>query len=141
MDFQALQLSNPFDYQIQFKNMEEDEFIFIPPMLLQPYVENAVWHGLRYKKEKGILKIEITRQSVNEIKIAITDDGIGRTRSKALKTDNQKKHNSKGLSNIKKRIQILNAMYKDKIDVSISNYQDQEDTGTKVEVLLKKIST
>ena len=130
-----------FDYEIQIDDKIDIEAYEIPPMLLQPYIENAVWHGLRYKKEKGILKIEITRQSVNEIKIAITDDGIGRTRSKALKTDNQKKHNSKGLSNIKKRIQILNAMYKDKIDVSISNYQDQEDTGTKVEVLLKKIST
>ena len=128
-----------FDYEIDIdKNIDIDAYE-IPPMLLQPYIENAVWHGLRYKNEKGILKIEIQNISSNEIMISIIDDGIGRERSKSLKTQNQKKHNSKGLSNIKKRIKILNDMYKDKIDVTIGNYNNQkDDSGTKVEVTLKK---
>lgn len=127
-----------FDYTIIIDESIDVEAFEIPPMLLQPYIENAVWHGLRYKSEKGILKIEIKKMSENEIAIAIIDDGIGRERSKSLKTDNQKKHNSKGLSNIKKRIKILNDMYKDKVDVTISDYQDTDDAGTKVEVTLKK---
>ena len=127
-----------FDYSIDINDSIDVEDFEIPPMLLQPYIENAVWHGLRYKKEKGMLKIEIKPTSKNEISISIIDDGVGRERSKALKTDHQKKHNSKGLSNIKKRIQILNDMYKDKVDVSIDDYQNTEDTGTRVEVTLKK---
>ncbi|MFD1062298.1 histidine kinase [Winogradskyella litorisediminis] len=127
-----------FDYSIIIDESINVEDYEIPPMLLQPYIENAVWHGLRYKSEKGILKIEIKKKSENEISIAIIDDGVGRERSKSLKTDNQKKHNSKGLSNIKKRIKILNDMYKDKVDVTISDYQNAEDVGTKVEVTLKK---
>lgn len=127
-----------FDYSIHIDKSIDIENFEIPPMLLQPYIENAVWHGLRYKSEKGILNIEIKKISEEEISIAVIDDGIGRERSKSLKTDNQKKHNSKGLSNIKKRIRILNDMYKDKVDVTISNYQDAEDAGTKVEVTLKK---
>ncbi|SHG67682.1 histidine kinase [Winogradskyella jejuensis] len=127
-----------FEYVIDIDKSIDVEAYEIPPMLLQPYIENAVWHGLRYKAEKGILKIEIKPKSEDEITIAIIDDGIGRERSKSLKTENQKKHNSKGLSNIKKRIQILNDMYKDKIGVTIDDYQNTEDAGTKVEVTLKK---
>ncbi|WOD42117.1 histidine kinase [Hwangdonia lutea] len=127
-----------FDYNITVdKNINVSDFV-IPPMLLQPYIENAVWHGLRYKKTKGHLNIAITQNKADEIKITITDDGIGRKKSKALKTENQQKQNSKGMGNIKKRVSILNAMYKDKVDVSIDDFQKEEDTGTKVVVTLKK---
>lgn len=127
-----------FDYTINVdERVDVDEFQ-IPPMLLQPYIENAVWHGLRYKTEKGHLNIEIQPKSNNEIAIVITDDGIGRERSKALKTANQKKQNSKGMNNIKKRVAILNEMYKDKVDVTIADFQDLKDVGTKVVVTLKK---
>ena len=106
-----------FDYAINVDEKIHVEDFVIPPMLLQPYIENAVWHGLRYKKEKGKLHIDVTQDQKDEIKITITDDGIGREKSKALKTKNQKKQNSKGMGNIKKRIAILNDMYKDKVDV------------------------
>jgi len=127
-----------FDYSIDVDDtINVDEFQ-IPPMLLQPYIENAVWHGLRYKKEKGHLNISIKPKSKDEITITISDDGIGRTRSKQMKTENQKKQNSKGMNNIKKRVAILNEMYKDKVDVTIEDYQQSEDAGTKVVVTLKK---
>ncbi|OUS00341.1 sensor histidine kinase [Flavobacteriales bacterium 33_180_T64] len=127
-----------FDYTI---TVDEDLTVTeyqIPPMLLQPYIENAVWHGLRYKTEKGHLQITISKKSNTEMTITIADDGIGRERSKDLKTENQKKQKSKGMGNIKKRVAILNAMYKDKVDVFIDDYQDAEDAGTKVIVTLKK---
>ena len=127
-----------FDYSIIVDESIDVEEFQIPPMLLQPYIENAVWHGLRYKTEKGHLRIAIKPRSKDEITITITDDGIGRERSKALKTTNQKKQNSKGMNNIKKRVAILNEMYKDKVDVTIEDYQDLNDAGTKVVVTLKK---
>ncbi|WP_282149102.1 histidine kinase [Algibacter lectus] len=127
-----------FDYTIKVdKNINVNDFV-IPPMLLQPYIENAVWHGLRYKKTKGNLEIAINQSNPNEITISIIDDGIGRAQSKALKTEHQQKQNSKGMGNIKKRVSILNEMYKDKVDVSISDFQEEVDTGTKVIVTLKK---
>jgi len=127
-----------FDYNINLDEAIDVEDFQIPPMLLQPYIENAVWHGLRYKKEKGKLDISITKKSKDEIKITITDNGIGRKKSEALKTANQQKQNSKGMGNIKKRVSILNEMYKDKVAVSIDDYQTEGDTGTKVVVTLKK---
>lgn len=128
-----------FDYDITVENNVKVEEFQIPPMLLQPYIENAVWHGLRYKTEKGKLLINISQSQKDQIKISIIDDGIGREKSKTLKTQHQKKQNSKGMGNIKKRVAILNKMYKDKVDVFIDDYQaTQEDIGTKVEVTLKK---
>lgn len=127
-----------FAYAIHVDEKIKVADFVIPPMLLQPYIENAVWHGLRYKKEKGNLNIDISQEKEDEIKITITDNGIGRKKSKALKTANQKKQNSKGMGNIKKRVAILNDMYKDKVDVFVDDFQDEEDTGTKVIVTLKK---
>lgn len=127
-----------FDYTILLDETIAVDDYQIPPMLLQPYIENAVWHGLRYKTEKGHLYINIDKKSDTEITITIADDGIGRERSKDLKTDNQKKQNSTGMGNIKKRVAILNAMYKDKIAVSVEDFQALDDVGTKVVVTLKK---
>ena len=127
-----------FDYSITVdENVAVADFQ-IPPMLLQPYIENAVWHGLRYKEVKGNLEISINQNSKDEITIAIIDDGIGREKSKSLKTENQKKQNSKGMNNIKKRVAILNEMYKDKVDVFIDDHKLEGDKGTIVIVRLKK---
>ena len=71
------------------------------------------------------------------IQISISDDGIGRKKSKELKTEHQKKQNSKGMGNIKKRISILNDMYKDKVDVEISDVFENNE-GTRVQLILKK---
>lgn len=126
-----------FDYElIVDKNIDQGQFQ-IPPMLLQPYVENAVWHGLRYKKEKGFLKVSLSKVDEETIRIEISDNGIGREKSKALKTEYQKKQKSKGMQNIKQRIKILNEMYKDKVDVFIEDMYDDK-TGTKIVLTLKK---
>ena len=126
-----------FDYELTVDKAIDLGQFQIPPMLLQPYVENAVWHGLRYKKEKGFLKVALLKKDEETIQIEIIDNGIGRKKSAALKTDYQKKKKSKGMQNIKQRITILNKMYKDKVDVFIKDmYEDA--TGTKVILTLKK---
>ncbi len=126
-----------FDYEINIDEHLDIELFQIPPMLLQPYIENAIWHGLRYKEEKGYLRIHLKRSSKETIEIIITDNGIGRKRSAALKTANQKKQKSKGMKNIKDRVAILNDMYKDKIDVHIADLE-VDGSGTKVVFTLKK---
>lgn len=126
-----------FDYEIHLDPALQVNDFMIPPMLLQPYIENAVWHGLRYKDTKGKLDIYFDQVDKETIKIQIVDDGIGRLKSKELKTENQKKQRSKGMGNIKKRIAILNEMYKDKVDVLVSDVFDNTE-GTRVTLILKK---
>lgn len=126
-----------FDYEINVDEKVNIDDFQIPPMLLQPYIENAIWHGLRYKKEKGLLKISIVQTNVETVQIIIEDNGIGREKSQELKTENQKKQKSKGMGNIKKRIAILNDMYKDKVDVFVANL-NEDASGTRVTLTLKK---
>ena len=129
--------SDKFDYEMDVDKKIDVDAFQIPPMLLQPYIENAIWHGLRYKEEKGFLKIKVRQITEDMLEIRIEDNGIGRKRSAELKTTNQKKQKSKGMGNIKKRIQILNDMYKNKVDVSIADLNTDQ-TGTRVSLKLKK---
>ena len=101
-------------------------------MLLQPHLENAIWHGLRYKEDKGFLKLEFKLEK-NLIKITIEDNGIGLKKSKELKTMNQKVHESRGLTNTLERISLLNELYHKNILFQISEI-DFPQTGTRVEL-------
>ncbi|WP_062056479.1 tetratricopeptide repeat-containing sensor histidine kinase [Aquimarina longa] len=137
VQLEHFRFQDKFEYNITVDpDIDINEYM-IPPMLLQPYVENAVWHGLRYKEERGILSINFQKIAIDKIEIRIMDDGIGRKKSKELKTLNQKKQQSRGMGNIKKRVTILNKMYKDKIDVFVSDLTDNEE-GTQVTLILKK---
>lgn len=119
-----------FEYQIIMDESIDPEVIPIPPMLIQPYIENAVWHGLRYKEEKGHLLLRMSK-NVAGMQVEIIDDGIGRKRSTAIKTENQKKHQSTGLKNIDERLRIINKVYGLRYQVDISD-KNSDGTGTKV---------
>ncbi|WP_024771576.1 histidine kinase [Aquimarina macrocephali] len=136
VQLEHFRFQDKFEYTVEVDPEIDINEYMIPPMLLQPYVENAVWHGLRYKTEKGLLSIRFQKETSESIEIIITDDGIGRKKSKELKTQNQKLQKSRGMGNIKKRIAILNKMYKDKVDVFISDLDNTE--GTQVKLILKK---
>lgn len=126
-----------FDYKIRIDEALDVPNFQIPPMLLQPYIENAIWHGLRYKEEKGLLEVRVISKGYNELEICISDDGIGRKKSAELKTQHQKKQKSKGMGNIKQRVSILNDMHKDKVAIQISDLTENG-AGTKVVFTLKK---
>ncbi len=123
--------SEKFDYQLNIdKNLDGDS-LKIPPMLVQPYVENAIWHGLRYRESKGLLTVNY-EQKAGELLITIEDNGIGRSRSQALKTENQKKNTSTGMNNIEGRVRIINNMYSTAISVNVEDLKD--DAGTRIEI-------
>ncbi|HEX6890130.1 MAG TPA: histidine kinase [Chryseolinea sp.] len=109
-----------FEYEIKIDESINPESIEVPPMLIQPYIENAVWHGLRYKETKGKLLLHFAKEN-SHLVVHIQDDGIGRKRSAELKTQNQKKHNSTGIRNIQERLTIINKVYKTNYRVNIDD--------------------
>lgn len=123
-----------FEYDLQIDPALSLESIEIPPMLIQPYIENAIWHGLRYKDTKGELKVSLMKKD-DALTITITDDGIGRKHSEAHKTENQKKHNSTGLKNTQERIEIVNQVYKKQHKIMVQDL-NEDGTGTKVEIII-----
>jgi tetratricopeptide (TPR) repeat protein len=122
-----------FDYDIELDQSINTETLEVPPMLIQPYLENAVWHGLRYKESKGKLVLRIGKQNGNLV-AEILDNGIGRKRSAELKTENQKKHFSMGLKNIGERLAIINKVYRANYHVSVED--PKEGTGTNVKIYM-----
>ncbi len=122
-----------FDYTFIVDEDINTESFLIPPMLIQPYIENAVWHGLRYKKDKGKLDVEL-KQFDNYLEITIKDDGIGREKSQELKTKNQQQNNSTGLKNIENRLRIINEVHHLGIKVEVSDLITETHTGTYIKI-------
>lgn len=133
LELEHLRFNDKFDYKITIDLNIENENILIPNMLIQPHIENAIWHGLRYKEEKGILIVNMNLKS-SFIEVIIEDNGIGVKRSQEIKTQNQKVHQSIGLTNIKKRIKLLNDLYNLNISFTINNLTSESGTIIKIHI-------
>lgn len=129
LNLEHLRFQDAFDYEITVDKALDADAVKIPGMLIQPQLENAVWHGLRYREDKGMLKLQFLKED-NLIKVIVEDNGIGLEKSESLKTGNQKLHSSRGLNNVRERIQLLNDLYKQNIQFKIENRTDS--TGTRV---------
>ncbi|MES2763003.1 MAG: histidine kinase [Bacteroidota bacterium] len=120
LELEHLRFSDKFDFKIDIDETIDTDAYLVPNMLLQPHLENAIWHGLRYKETKGLLKLTV-KDKTDHIEITIDDDGIGVEKSRLLKTENQKVHQSIGIKNINERIELLNDIYKLKIQCFVTN--------------------
>jgi phage shock protein A len=111
--------------------------IMIPPMLLQPFIENAIWHGLMQKETEGTITIEIKMEGEETLKISITDDGIGREKAAELKSKSAT-HKSHGLKVTSQRIEMMNKLNSTGAQVNIFDLKDEQGsaTGTKVELII-----
>jgi LytS/YehU family sensor histidine kinase len=107
LEMERLRFKYSFDYNINFKNEIEPENIFIPPLLLQPFAENAIWHGMMNKEGQGHLTISLSQQN-NELSCLIEDNGVGRAKAAELKSKSAVKKKSLGLQITKERLALLN---------------------------------
>jgi tetratricopeptide (TPR) repeat protein len=132
LELEHLRFQDKFDYDFNIgEDIKKDE-IEIPPMLIQPFIENAVWHGLRYLDKKGKLLVSVQKQE-GKLLWTIEDNGIGREKSAELKTKNQQIGKSTGMKNIDERLRILNKMNNTNMQVQVMDLNNGV-TGTKVEV-------
>jgi tetratricopeptide (TPR) repeat protein len=127
LDLEHLRFQDKFVYEIVVDDKLDSDAILVPNMLIQPHLENAIWHGLRYRETIGKLKVTFAEEN-QLIKVSIEDDGIGVEKSKELKTQNQKVHESRGLNNVEERINLLNDLYHQQISYTISNGSDGNGT-------------
>ena len=125
-----------FDYAFEIDPAITNSDYSISPMLLQPYIENAIWHGLRYKNTKGLLVVNVSIEG-EQISISIKDNGIGREESIKRKTVHQKQHKAAGMKNTAQRMNIIEDLYQTKYSIDISEaFPHEEDKGTLVEINL-----
>jgi len=112
--------ADQFDYEITVDENLNRQNLQLPGMMVQPFLENAIWHGLRYKTEKGFLKLSFKKEN-QQLKIVIEDNGIGIGESKKLKTVHQKNREGRGMKNTLERIKLLNDLYKKNIICSVKD--------------------
>lgn len=133
---EQLRFKNSFDYVCEVDECIDADEIIIPALMIQPYIENAIWHGIMPMDRKGRISLCITKQET-KLKIVLTDNGIGRKASgmimKKIKNVN---HQSMGTNITSSRIKLFGENVTNSIEI-IDNYNDRnEATGTTVEILL-----
>ncbi len=138
LDLESLRFENKFEYIVEVnKNIDIDN-VKIPSMLIQPYVENAIWHGLMHKETKGKIKIEIDVKE-NVMLCVIEDNGIGRKRAREIIIEKGNEfHKSVGMSITQERLDVINQQNKSNLTVTIIDLKDELGvaTGTRVELNL-----
>jgi tetratricopeptide (TPR) repeat protein len=110
LELEQTRFPDKFEYRIDSDHDLLTNEYSIPGMLIQPYLENAIWHGLRYTEQKGLLSLHFSKIE-NRLVVKIEDNGIGIEASKRNKTVNQQQHKGRGITNTIERIQILNELY------------------------------
>lgn len=136
LELEQMRFEDKFEYKIEVDENVDLDYDIMPPMLLQPYVENAILHGLTPKNEKGLLTIGI-RNEDHFIVCTITDNGIGRKKAAEIKrTMPGNKHKSLGMKITEERLRILNEISMSKHSVKITDLENPDGTsaGTKVEL-------
>ncbi len=134
IELESVRLEHFFDYKISTDKNVNTDTTMIPPLVIQPFVENAIWHGLRNKKQDGLISIHISLSDDSTFVINIEDNGIGRKKSAELKT-NRTGHKSYGVDITKDRLKMVNP--ENKVEI-IDLYDNQKNPlGTKVVLTLK----
>jgi hypothetical protein len=133
LDLQKIRYHDKFDYKIDVDEAIDTESIQIPPMLAQPFIENAIEHGIKHKDSKGHIQIRFSIQN-NMIVFEVEDDGVGREKAQEILFTHNKDHQSMATSITRERIQMLNKKLKKKIALSIQDLKDENNkpNGTKV---------
>ena len=142
LQFELLRYNDQFVYEIIIEKKLDETAVSIPPMIVQPYIENAIKHGLQAKEKGGKLLIEFTHVTLNKeerLQISIADNGIGRSVAAILKNETIQLHHSKAMDITASRIQAINKKYLniDEATVSIIDLQtDNLPAGTQVIIFL-----
>ena len=132
LELEVMRFDKKFEYHIIIDPLIDQNYDRIPSMLIQPYVENAIIHGLLPKHGTGEISIILQKQN-DTILCVIEDSGIGRESSKKFKKNRVQQHKSMGMSITQERLDILNASLSSNINSEIiDQYENGEPTGTKV---------
>lgn len=132
---------------VRFEQMFEYKFVVdedveldtnVPPMIIQPYIENAINHGLyNLTDRQGQLTVSLQQVKPDTVKITVNDNGVGRAAAKQLRT---KRHKSRGLEIINERIETINKSNELHVEVAVQDlYHEGKSTGTNVEILITEI--
>lgn len=134
LEMEKLRFEKSFSYQLEVAPQVDTGFVKVPPMILQPFLENAIWHGLMHKE--GDRQLNLTVEGQEEAVVCIIEDnGIGREQAKVLQLHSTKQHQSFGTQLTQDRLQVNNRLFNSHYLVNIIDKMKQgRAAGTRVEL-------
>ncbi len=134
IEMESLRFDNKFTYEIIIDRNVQADSIEVPPLIIQPFIENAIWHGLLHKTEGGHLTVRISIAGENLLQCIIEDNGVGREKAKELKSKSATTRKSLGMELTENRLLLLNkyAEVHSSIEILDMINDQQEPAGTRV---------
>lgn len=138
VDMESMRFKNKFTFNIKMDEGLDHEYLDIPPLLIQPYIENAIWHGLMQKEQRGHVDLSIKLNDPQTLRVEIIDDGVGRVKAAEYKTKSATRHKSFGMKVNSERIALINQEAKKETLVTIEDLVAPDGTpaGTKVTLII-----
>lgn len=135
IDMEAMRFNDRFEYEIRVSPDVPAEHLELPPLLIQPFVENAIWHGLMHKKEKGKLSVRLSKDQQN-LNVVVEDNGVGRQRALELKSKSATTQKSHGLQVTAERMELIRELYGLSAETKIEDlyHADGSAAGTRVNI-------
>ncbi len=133
LKIEALRTNKSFDYEIDIEEGINPDEYFVPGMLIQPFLENAIWHGLMNKEGDRSLHIRWRKPREQELLCEITDNGVGRAQSTRRRVPG---HASKGMNLCMERVELYKALFNSTFDIRVIDLygEDGAAQGTKVNI-------
>lgn len=134
-ELEEVRFEGEFDYDFQIEQGINPEQFLMPPLIFQPFIENAIWHGLVHKAEKGSITLKIFEES-NHLRCTIEDNGIGRQAAMKIKAKASNYRESSGIEITKQRIKGINQSNRSPFEIVDLENDGGEALGTRIEILL-----
>jgi ligand-binding sensor domain-containing protein/putative methionine-R-sulfoxide reductase with GAF domain len=133
IEMEALRFDKKFTYEIQVEPNLGTDTVEVPPLIIQPYVENAIWHGLLHKEGNGHLSIKVSMAGESMLQCIIEDNGVGREKAKTLKSKTATSRKSLGMQLTENRLNLLNKHAELNASIQIIDLENStEPLGTRV---------
>jgi LytS/YehU family sensor histidine kinase len=141
LELEMIRFKDKFDFEIKVDDEIDPLLYKVPTMLIQPYVENSISHGLMPSEGKGLVKIGLKLEN-QYISCTIEDNGIGRDAAQELKKNKESNHNSLGTQIVTSRLDLVNALYGTNLKTIYTDLKDinGEPEGTRVEIQIPIIT-
>jgi len=138
LELEKLRFKDQMNYSIEIDPLLEKDDYYIPTMILQPYIENSIRHGIRHKTDgAGYIHIKMYLDKNKALICIIEDNGVGRKKSMSYKPKEHIEHQSKGMSLTADRIKLMNAAYGNEIKVEIIDIEDPHHEGSGTCIVLE----
>jgi putative methionine-R-sulfoxide reductase with GAF domain/streptogramin lyase len=137
IEMEALRFDKKFTYEIKVDATLGSDTIELPPLIIQPYVENAIWHGLLHKESNGHLSIRVTMNGDSMLHCVIEDNGVGRDKAKELKSKTATSRKSLGMQLTENRLSLLNKHAELNASIEIVDLRNGHDEAAGTKVILK----